>query len=70
MVLVGIDISDYKGQGYDGAGAVAGMNQGLSAHVLRVTPKALYTHCSYHRLNVAVVASRGEERVQNLMTNI
>ena len=70
FVLVDIDISDCRGQGYDGAGAVAGKNQGLSAHALRVNPKALYTHCSCHRLNLAVVASCGEQRVRNLTTNI
>ena len=43
LVSFGIDISDFRGQGYDGAGAVSGKNQGLSAHVLRVNPKALYT---------------------------
>ena len=70
LVSFGTDISDFRGQGYDGAGAVSGKNQGLSAHVLRVNPKALYTHCSCHRLNLAVVASCGEQRVRNLMTNI
>ena len=70
LVLVVIDISDCRGQGYDGAGAVAGKNQGLSAHVLRVNPKALYTHCSCHRLSLAVVVFCGEQRVPNLMTNI
>ena len=68
LILVGIYISDCRGQGYDVAGAVAGKNLGLSVHVLRVNPKALYRHCSCHRLNLAVVASCGEQRVQNLMT--
>ena len=70
LVSVGIDISDCREQGYDGAGAVAGKNQGLSAHVLRVNPKTLYTHCSCHRLNLAVVAFCGEKLVRNLMINI
>ena len=56
-----IDISDCGGQGYDGARAVAGKNQGLTAHVLRLNSKALYTHCSCHRLNLAVVASCGKQ---------
>ena len=60
LVSVGIDNSDCRGQSYDG----------LSGHVLRVNPKALYTHCSCHRLNLAVVASCGEQNVRNLMTNI
>ena len=66
----GIDISDCKGQGYDSAEAVAGKNQGLAAHFLRINSKALYTHCSCHRLNLAVVTACGEQRIQNLMTNI
>ena len=66
----GIKISDCRGQGYDGAGAVAGKNQGLAAHFLRINSKALYTHCSWHRLNLAVVASCEEQHIQNLMTNI
>ena len=37
----GIDISDCRGEGYDGAGAVAGKNQGLGAHFLRMNSKAL-----------------------------
>ena len=41
LVLVGIDISDCRGKGYDGAGAVESKKQGLLAHVLRANPKAL-----------------------------
>ena len=43
MVLVGINISDCREQGFDGAEAVAGKNQGLSVHVLRVSKSTLYT---------------------------
>ena len=38
----GVDISDCRSQGYDGAGAVAGKNQGLAANFLRINSKALY----------------------------
>ena len=41
LVSLGMDISDCRGQWYDGAGAVACKNQGLSAYVIRVNPKAL-----------------------------
>ena len=30
----------------------------------------MFTHCSCHRLNLAVVASCGEQRIRNLMANI
>ena len=39
-------------------------------HVFKVNHKALYTHCSCHRLNLAVVASCGKLCVRNLMANI
>ena len=69
LISAGIGISDCMGEGYDGGEAVACKNQGLSVHVLRVNPKALYTNCSIHPLNLAVV-SCGEQHVRNLMTNI
>ena len=56
-----MDISECMGHGYDGAAAVAGKNQGLAAYVLRINSKALYTHCSCPRLNLAVLASCGEQ---------
>ena len=37
----GTDISNFRRQGYPVTGTVAGKNLGLSAHVLRVNPKAL-----------------------------
>ena len=65
-----IDISILGGQGCDGGGTVAGKNQGLAAHIIRINSTALYTHCSCHCLSLAVVASSGEQRIRNLMTNI
>ena len=45
LVEVNLDIKDCRGQGYDGAGAVAGSINGCSAHILKENSKALYTHC-------------------------
>ena len=67
---VGVDIFYSTGQGYDEAGAVAGKNQGLSSHVLKINTKSFYTPFSCHSLNLAVVASCREQRFPNLMTNI
>ena len=60
---LGIDISDSRGQGCDGAETVAGKNQRLSTDVLRVNPKSLYKHYYFHHFNLAVVASCGEQFV-------
>ena len=59
----GIDNSDCRGQSYDGARSVAGMKQGLGAHIFRINSKAMYTYCTCHRLNLAVVASCGEHLI-------
>ena len=67
---IGIDTSDWRGQSYEGARSVAGKKQGLGAHIFRINPKAMYTYCTCHRLNLAVVASCGEHLIWNLMTNI
>ena len=50
-----LNINDCRGQGYDGAGAVAGKINGCSAHILRLNNKALYTHCFSHRLNLVML---------------
>ena len=43
-----MDILDCRGQGYDGAGTVAGKDKGLQAQIRRVNPNALYTLCASH----------------------
>ncbi|XP_065664449.1 52 kDa repressor of the inhibitor of the protein kinase-like [Hydra vulgaris] len=49
-----LDIKNCRGQGYDGASSVSGYINGLSAQVLNINSKALYTHCHSHRLNLSV----------------
>lgn len=44
-----------RGQGYDGAGAMSGCTKGVAARISTLYPKALYTHCSAHRLNLCIV---------------
>ena len=34
----------FYGQGYDGAGAMAGKRKGVAARIMNKYPKALYTH--------------------------
>ena len=43
------------GQTYDGAGAMAGKKKGAAACITEVYPKATYTHCAAHALNLCVV---------------
>ena len=65
-----LDIQNCRGQGYDGAGAVAGKVNGLAALFLKDNPKALYTHCASHRLNLAICSSYNIVSVRNLMSTV
>ena len=65
-----LNISDCRGQGYDGAGAVAGHTRGLSARILGINNKAIYTHCYSHRLNLAICNSCSVPLVRNALGQI
>ena len=63
----GVDLQYCRGQGYDGAGAVSGHVNGLSALILREHSKALNTHCASHRLNLVIGTSCKISSARNLM---
>ena len=56
-----------RGQAYDGAGAMAGKSKGASAHIAMQYPKAVYTHCAAHRLNLCVVKCCSIREISNMM---
>ena len=56
-----------RGQSYDGAGAMAGKAKGAAAIITSTYPKALYTHCAAHRLNLCVVKCCNIREVNNMM---
>ena len=49
---LGLDLSMCRGQGYDGAGNMAGNIQGAAVRIFGKYPKALYIHCASHKLNL------------------
>ena len=63
-----LSIEDCRGQGYDRAGSVAGSINGLSAHILRLNNKALYTHS--HRLNLSVCDSLKITEVTTMLKQV
>ena len=64
------DMRDCRGQGYDGAGDMAGRCAGAAARILLNYPRALYTHCSSHRLNLSIAASCKVQMIKNMMDNV
>ena len=55
--LMSLDMNDLRGQGYDGAGNMAGAKFGVSERIKQMYPKAHYFHCASYRLNLAVASS-------------
>ncbi len=55
------------GQAYDGAGAMAGKSKGAASRIMQKYPKALYTHCAAHRLNLCVMKCCSIREVSNMM---
>jgi len=55
-----LDVSNIRGQGYDGASNMRGEWNGLQALFLNDNPYAYYVHCFAHRLQLALVAASSE----------
>ena len=62
-----LDLSNLRGQVYDGAGNMAGCVNGTGTLVTNEYPQALYLHCASHCLNLAVVKSLKVTSVHNMM---
>ena len=56
-----------RGQAYDGAGAMAGKSKGAAACIVAKQPKALFTHCASHRLNLCVIKCCSIREISNMM---
>ena len=57
-------MNDCRWQGYDGAAAVSERTNGMAA------PKAIYTHCFSHRLNLSICKTCKIQSVANIMEQI
>ena len=55
------------GQSYDRSGAMAGINKGAATRITQQYPKAVYTYCAAHNLNLCVVKCCSIPEVQNTM---
>ena len=58
------------GQGYDGAGNMAGKCNGAATRIQQEHPKALYAHCKSHLLNLCVASSCTLPLVRNMMSHV
>lgn len=49
-----LDIEDLRGQGYDNGANMRGKHKGVQNRVLQVNPRAFFTPCGCHSLNLAL----------------
>ena len=54
LVNLGLDPKMYRAQTYDGAGNIAGSQNGCAKHVQEVSPEAMCFHCASLELNLAL----------------
>ena len=54
LLRLSLQFENCRGQCYDGASAMAGCRTGVATTLLQMEPRALYTHCYGHALNLAV----------------
>ena len=67
LVTWQLPASQLRGQTYDGAGAMAGKRRGAAARITELHPKATYTHCAAHALNLCVVKCCSISEIRNTM---
>ena len=54
LVNLGLDIDDIRGQGYDNGSNMKGKHKGVQKRLLEVNPRAFYTPCGCHSLNLTL----------------
>ena len=54
LKLLGLDINDVRGQGYDNGSNMKGKHQGVQKKLLDVNPRAFYSACGCHSLNLTL----------------
>jgi hypothetical protein len=51
---LGLDIDNVRGQGYDNGSNMKGKNQGVQKKLLDINPRAFYSACGCHSLNLTL----------------
>jgi hypothetical protein len=51
---LGLDIDNIRGQGYDNGSNIKGKHQGVQKKLLDINPRAFYSACGCHSLNLTL----------------
>ena len=66
LEMYGFNFGYIHGQGYDGAGNMAGKYRGVAV-TIQSRCQAVYIHCAAHALNLCVVVACSVQLVRNMM---
>lgn len=70
LAELGVDIKLCRGQGYDGAGAMAGELRSCQALLKAEVPEATYFHCCSHQLNLALCKASSVSKVYGMVSTM
>lgn len=66
ILSLNLDITNLRGQCYDGAANMRGIHKGVATRILAENPVAMYVHCHAHILNLCVVSfCKGIQSIRN-----
>jgi len=69
-IAAGLDKANLVGQGYDGAAAMSGQQNGMQKHILDECPTAVYLHCASHALNLCLAKASDVQEVRAAITTM
>ncbi len=67
LTSLGLDLTQLRSQGYDGAANMSGHHRGVQARIARLVPEAHYVHCHVHVLNLVIAHNCKLPIVRNMM---
>ena len=68
--MYGLNIADFRGQGYDGASNMSSAARGVRGIITQSSPNAVYIHCNCHVLNLSIVIACSHPSIRNMAGNI
>lgn len=66
----GLNLNNLVGERYDGCSAMSGIHNGVQAIIKNEFPKAIFVHCSSHKLNLVINDLNKLQHVQNCAESI
>lgn len=70
LTSLGLNLKHARGQGYDGAANMRAVLRGVQALLMKEYPKALYTHCFAHCLNLCINDASKVQLIRNALGTV